>query len=155
MPPLDMHNGLNPEFYDETWSGGTLGPKEHHYDLDTLLGMMHVAEFHIVCESFEFRQRVGGKDETTRMNINLMSREYIGVAKRFYQERSKGGTNKGIHFRLQSAAEAKVFVSDEKLKIMGFWTGKTKHERDAYRHLIYYLVNRERRHDLIQSWRNL
>src|SRR5690348_14403081 len=85
---LQMHDpgGPTDEYYDEKWSRGQLGPDEHHNMLDVLLGTQQTDHFVVVCESFEFRNM----DKRFRDNINLMSREYIGVVKRFYQERMAG-----------------------------------------------------------------
>jgi hypothetical protein len=55
----------------------------------------------------------------------------------------------------QTAGAGKGFVSDEKLKIMDMWVPGKKHAMDARRHLIYYMVNKQKRLDLIQSWKNL
>lgn len=139
MPPVG--NGA-PEMIDEKWTCGQLGPEEHHTKLFTLLGMHHVQDYRVICESFEFRQ---GKQ---RDNINLMSKEYIGVAKLFGQERD-------LPVVFQTAGLAKPFVTDQKIKKMNLWVPGRKHSMDAMRHLIYYMVNREHRHDLIQCWRNL
>jgi hypothetical protein len=139
------------EYYDEKWTCGTLGPEEHHSDLYGLLEHMHVRDYTVVCESFEFRQNDGN-----RMGIELISREYIGVAKLFAQERK-------VPIKMQTAALAKKFVpqkgpeANKKLKAMGLYIpGKAHvHEMDAYRHLIYYLVNSKMRYDLIESWKDL
>lgn len=127
----------------DSFSLGQLEGDDHHLQLYDFLGHMQVQNFVVVCESFEFRQN------RQRDNINLMSREYIGVTKLFAQERM------GRPVVFQTAAMAKGFVTDEKLKAMGLWWRGKRHGMDAMRHLIYYMVNRERRHDLIQSWKGL
>lgn len=126
---------------------GQIGPGEHHDSLFRTLGVTYIAfdgSLSVVCESFEFRQN------RQRDNIELMSREYIGVVKLFQQQHR-------IPLIMQTAALAKPFVTDEKLKVMGIWdqTKGEKHARDAYRHLIYYLVNRQKRYDLIECWKDL
>lgn len=46
----------------------------------------------------------------------------------------------GIPIIFQSARDAKHFATDEKLKEVGWWNHlKTKHERDAARHALFYL----------------
>lgn len=55
----------------------------------------------------------------------------------------------------QTAGIAKPFITDEKLKIMGLWVPSKKHARDALRHLLTYMIQKERRVDLIESWKNL
>jgi hypothetical protein len=134
----------------EKWYTGTLGPEDHHNELYTLLELYHTQEYHIVCESFEFRQR---DKDAKRTNIVLMSREYIGIVKLFGQQRS--GKPNGPTIVFQTAAQGKGFVADEKLKAMGLWLPSRKHEMDARRHLIYYMVNHLGRKDLIESWRKL
>lgn len=128
---------------DETWQFGQLGPNEHHEELFAFLEMSIVQETVIVCESFEFRQN------RQRDNINLMSKEYIGVVKLLDQERNN------VKTVFQTAAMAKGFVSDKKIKAMGLWQPGYKHAMDATRHAIYYLVNKENRTDLIKNWRTL
>jgi hypothetical protein len=108
---------------------GQIGPYEHHNELDILLGHMQgEGEYTIVCERFEYRNN-------SRAGLNLMSREYIGVAKRFVQERRE------VEYVMQSAAQAKGFVQDRHIKKLGLWSPGDKHAMDAYRHLLYYLVN--------------
>lgn len=121
---------------------GQLGPEEHHERLYALLEREHTQKYTVICESFEFRQN------KQRDNINLMSREYIGVVKLFRKERN-------VPVVFQTAGAAKGFVTDEKLKAMGLWVPGQKHAMDAMRHLVFYLVNVERRVDLIQSWKEL
>lgn len=132
---------------DDKFSWGQLGPHEHHEELFALLEHMHVQEYTIVCESFEFRQY------RQRENINLMSREYIGVVKLFRQQRSEIASFSPVVF--QTAGQAKGFVSDEKLKAIDLYPSGQKHARDALRHLIYYMVNKRKRYDIVKNWRDL
>lgn len=127
---------------------GHLGPDDHHDELYELLELQHIKDFYLVTESFEFRQ---GRQ---RNNINLMSKEYIGVAKLFAQQRGLAG-GKQVRYFEQTAGLAKPFVTDDKLRTMNWWTPGMKHANDACRHLVYFLVNRHSRTDLIQSWRSL
>jgi hypothetical protein len=135
------------EYYDEKWACGQLGPHEHHNELDIWLGIQQTEQYVIVCESFEFRNL----DRRHRDNINLMSREYIGVAKRFAQERQ-------VPLRLQTASLAKGLFPDsgphanKKIKDAGLWHPNQKHAMDATRHLLWYLVNRDNRLDLVERW---
>jgi hypothetical protein len=130
------------EFFEEKWKVGHLGPDEHHGELYALMEHLDVTNFTVVCESFEFRQN------RQRDNINLMSKEYIGVTKLF-------GVERKTLVVFQTAGMAKPFVTDDKLKAMGKYTKGYKHANDAMRHLIYYLVNKEKRYDLIDSWRDM
>jgi hypothetical protein len=138
----DQPNPQNPS--QPNFMVGQLGPQEHHQGLYQWLEHLHVSDFTVVCESFEFRQQ----DVGTRMGINLMSREYIGVTKLFGQER-----NAPVVF--QTAALGKGFVTDEKLKVMGLWWPGMKHAMDAMRHLIYYMVLKDGHKYLINSWKDL
>lgn len=136
---------LKPVVGDEHWGVSQVGPDEHHDELYNYLAETFVpfsGNQFVVCESFEFRQN------RQRDNINLMSREYIGVVKLF-------GKKHGIPVVFQTAGVAKPFVTDEKLKIMDMWVPGKKHAMDARRHLIYFLVNEQKRYDLIESWKDL
>lgn len=49
----------------------------------------------------------------------------------------------GVEFVLQTPAEAKSFVPDQRLRDLGMWTpGKEDHARDATRHLVLALAKR-------------
>jgi hypothetical protein len=143
------------EYYDEKWACGQIGPDEHHYKLDRFLGHMHTQEFIVVCESFEFRNL----DRRDRDNLNLMSREYIGVVKQWHQAlEPEGYDTSGVKLVFQTAAQAKGFIPDKgpqankKIKDAGLWYPNQKHAMDATRHLLWYLVNRENRMDLVTRW---
>jgi len=127
------------------WSFSELGPYEHHDELWEFLYNTckpWTTGSTIVCESFEFRQN------RQRDNINLMSREYIGVVKLF-----RAILNVPVVF--QTAGMAKPFVTDEKLKAMDLYYTRSKHARDATRHALYYMITKLKRHDLIESWKDL
>jgi hypothetical protein len=147
------------EYYDETFDCGQIGPEEHHGTLHHLLGAQQTLEFVLVVESFEFRNM----DVRHRDNINLMSREYIGVAKLFAEQRMIGpmvAPSVSVHqrFVLQTAGLAKGFIPDKgpqankKIKDAGLWYPNQKHAMDAMRHLLWYLVNRDNRYDLVRKW---
>ncbi len=110
------------------------GPQDHHLDLyEHLEHITSLWPTTIVCESFEFRQ--GARD-----NLVLASVEYIGVVKLACERAEKKAT---LH--MQTAAQAKGFISDKNLEKAGLlFTPKTKwpnqHLNDALRHLCYYRV---------------
>lgn len=145
LPDLD---GDKPRLVEQRHTVGHLGPHEHHDELYEFLEESAIHNFAVVWESFEFRQ---GKQ---RDNLNLISKEYIGVLKLFVKQR---------HCRAKSytAGASKGFVPDkgpqanQKLKVMNWYTPGWKHANDASRVLIKYLVDVERRFDLIESWRGL
>jgi len=111
----------------DRWKCGHIGPEPHHNALDQFLGMQQTNKFVIVCESFEYRNQ-------SRAGLVLDSCEYIGVVKRFCQER-------GVLLHMQTAAMGKGFVKDNNLRALGLWSGaRWKHAMDARRHLLYYMV---------------
>lgn len=127
---------------------GQMGPDEHHHDLWNYLAKLKTAggdeDLTIVCESFEFRQN------RQRDNIELISKEYIGVVKLFRES-----YHTPVVF--QTAALGKGFITDEKLKAMGIWkvTMGERHARDAYRHLYFYLINRLKHYEFMETWKDL
>jgi hypothetical protein len=109
---------------------GHIGPMEHHLQLKEFIETEISHDFMLVCESFEYR-----RDQ--RDNVNLISKEYIGVVKRLQQERaSKGTVPLRVHF--QTAAKGKGFWTDQKIKKLGLWWPGHKHAMDALRHLLHY-----------------
>jgi len=129
---------------EDMWEEGQIGPDAHHFELWDFLKEESVLhhDMTIVCESFEFRQN------KQRNNINLMSREYIGVIRLF-------GVLFDIPVVFQTAGTGKGFVSDDKLKVMGLYKPGQRHSNDAKRHLIYYVVTKLHRTDLLESWKSL
>jgi hypothetical protein len=135
-----------PEFYNQFINQGQLGPQEHHLDLWNLLGDMHVANYVIVCESFEYRRE-------QRDNVVLISKEYIGVVNLFVQERSKTLPRGFVLEHVpQNAATGKSFwypkVKGKKdswdgsrLKHLGLYqpTTQGRHKNDATAHLLQWL----------------
>jgi hypothetical protein len=80
---------------------------------------------HIVYETFEFRQ---GKQ---RGNLELFSRNVIGVIQLYVELHD-------IHVAPQKAAQAKEFMSNERLKEEQAWLKGKEHARDAIKHLLYW-----------------
>jgi Holliday junction resolvasome RuvABC endonuclease subunit len=136
------------ELIEQRLTVGHIGPDQHHVELYDFLEDRHIQNFAVACESFEFRQ---GKH---RDNINLISREYIGVVKLVCLQR-------GIKLKMYTAGQSKSFVPDKgpmankKLKVMGWYNPGWKHANDATRVVVNYLVNVERRFDLVECWRDL
>jgi hypothetical protein len=125
---------------DGVWSLSQIGPGPHYLGLWDRLHLLRPDT--IICESFEFRQ------SKQRDNINLISREYIGVVRLF-------GILYDTPVVFQTASAAKSFVSDEKLKVMGLYEVGQRHANDATRHMVLYLVTKMKHTDLVESWRNL
>lgn len=67
----------------------------------------------------------------------LSSVEQIGVLRHLSLQRGFDFTNK------QSPSEAKSFGTDKKLKAMGWWTIGSDHARDAGRHMLTDLADRD------------
>lgn len=115
-----------------------LGPDEHHEDLWHTLNYWNITQ--LVCESFEFRQHID-KDKA-KHKVELISREYIGIAKLFAEINV-------VPFSMHTASAAKGLIPDKgpqkdvKLKQLG-WNNSSpgNHANDAARHLVYYLVRK-------------
>lgn len=111
-----------------------LGPHEHHQELWDMLGatlaeaLEQKLPLHVVCENFEFRQT-----ESHRYFINYIPREYIGVTKLFCKLQR-------ILYYGQTAAQAKGFFDDDKVKKLTLWVPGRKHAMDATRHYLYHRV---------------
>jgi hypothetical protein len=115
------------EFEEEgsAWSRFELGPQEHHADLWATLTL----ETEIVYETFDYQRR----DIEFGVSLELISREYIGIIK-LHQQMSEDQT---VKLYPQKPAQ-RMFWTDEKLKQLGLWVS-SEHERDATRHLLYYI----------------
>jgi hypothetical protein len=86
-----------------------------------------------------------------RDGLELISREYIGVAKLATQ------THANVKIYSQSASDAKSFVKDNKLKALDWYrlTVAMPHARDALRHLLKHLVStRNVEGPITTAWRN-
>jgi hypothetical protein len=137
---------LRGEVTDRTWQCGQL-TGDHHNTLDVWLGNQQVANYIIICESFQQYRELDSPE--------LVSLEYIGVVKRFCQERE-------VHLVLQSSSQGKVglksFVRRQNLVRLGLWSPGQRHAMDAYGHLLTYMINHGgclidyRRELLRQGW---
>jgi hypothetical protein len=116
--------------FDGSFTCGQIGPHEHHKDLDNFLGLQQVNKTIIVCESFQKYRSLE--------NAELISLEYIGVVKRFAQERS-------LEIVFQPSASGKLkkstFVRMNNVKALGLWSPGHVHAMDAYGHLLYYMIH--------------
>lgn len=136
----------NPHPYDEELSlsdfqfdCGQIGPEEHHYELYNFLIRKCGVDAHLICESFEFRQHLN--PDKAKMKVELISKEYIGLAKLF-----AASLNVQIHF--QTASAAKQFIPDKgpqanvKIKQLDLYKPITTHVHamDAMRHLLRHMV---------------
>ena len=137
---------------DVKWLCGTFDWEDHHKDLYNMCEEQRVQNYKVITESFEFRQF----DKVQRAGIELISKEYIGVLRCY-------GQIEGVPIIQQTAASAKKFMPDKgpmankHLRVMGLWVpGRdNRHAMDAYRHLVFYLVNKDRLFDIVESWKDL
>lgn len=132
-----------PEYFNEQWWSGEIGPEPHHMKVVELCELMRTEVFHLVTESFEFRQGT-----TKRTGLDLSSKEYIGVMTLWCDQN-------GVQLHQQTAALGKGFITDRKLKAMNLYDTGMKHARDAKRHLLYYMINNMQMVHLVESWKDL
>lgn len=121
---LQLHLGRTVTLLDHT-------PKNSLWAKDLGVNIKVRSPREIVCESFQFRQFEG----FDKSKVELDSMEYIGVVKLYSQLT-------GVPVTFQTASMAKNFISDDKLRRLG-WYDLTKgmvHARDALRHLLYFLI---------------
>lgn len=83
---------------------------------------------HIVCEAYLITQA------TIRNTRQYWSLELIGL---FRWAAWRSGATFG---KLQTAATAKSFATDDRLKALGWWRPGKGHANDALRHLLTYTV---------------
>lgn len=135
------------EYYNRKWNCGTLESQMHHTELYGLLELQATQDFTIVCESFEYRNRL--------TKAELISRDYIGVVDLFAAQR-------GVRVVKQTAAMGKLhknsFVKRANLERLGLWSpGRdNRHAMDAYGHLLYYMIHNAgvlRSELLLRGWR--
>lgn len=137
------------EWYDEKFTCGELGPHDHYNQLETLLELQESQEYHIICESFEFRNTGKHRD-----NLVLVSLEYIGVVKLFCQKHSYPAN-------MQTASQGKItkksFVRKENLQRLGLWDPRLGHAMDGYGHLLQWMINGplKRKDFLAIGWPNV
>lgn len=81
----------------------------------------------VVMEDFVITPATGKK---SRQNFSL---ELIGAVRWMCLQHK-------VKFVLQTASEAKAFVTDDRLKHIGWWVKGQDHARDALRHLLLFLI---------------
>lgn len=139
--------GSTPPTYDyqESWSGGQLGPHEHHKELWELLTSCDANI--IVCEAFNYRIiKNRGVDQP---GVVLQSRNYIGIIELYVAL-----TRKPLVMQPPSVIGLD-WVSDEALKAMRIYTAGQKHRNDATRHAVYHLVHTLKRREILTPLRKL
>lgn len=130
-----------------TFGTGQIGPDEHHEELWRLLNSFSQQwsfgpPLHIVYESFEFRQHINKNQ--AKAKVELISKEYIGLIKLFYN--LYNNEEWPLTLTAHTASAAKTFVPDKgpqanvKLRQLGLYQTGQVHANDALRHLLRYLV---------------
>jgi hypothetical protein len=126
--------------------GGQLGPSKHHLPLWQLL-MNRRAKWNwdvVVCETFSYRM-VALEDEgggtSYSPNINLISKEYIGVVE-LWAKSSVGSQALIVWQQPSEAVGKKPFWHDDRLKLVGLHNKGERHRNDATRHLLHYTVTK-------------
>jgi hypothetical protein len=124
---------------DRRWRQGMMGPEDHHLKLYTMISLFEPDI--VICEGFEYRN-------DSREGLVLDSREYIGVAKLWAQER----TNVHVRYVEQqpnvgkirgAATEQSALVKKRNLQKLGLWSLGPKSEHhmvDATGHLLYFML---------------
>lgn len=118
---------------DGKWNRCSLGPKEHHYELWQFL-IRHGDADTWVYETFNYQRR----DITKGVSLELISREYIGIIKLAFTRCASHWGGKTSELIPQSPPQ-RMFWTDDKLRELDLWVS-SEHERDATRHLLYYLT---------------
>ena len=105
-----------------------LGPHEHHSRLWTSL-IVHRPQ-KIICERFDHRPN--------QKAANLISREYIGIAKLYV------ATHSGVELVMQTQLKGhKGLWTDAKLKSLGLYNPGKGDDNDALRQVLYYVTTEE------------
>lgn len=113
---------------------GQIGPGDHHLELEQFLFNRRMEADRegllIICERYENRNNDFAK---------LISLEYIGVVKYFYQKYPNSTT-----LVFQGASQAKNWCTNDKLTKWGWLltpptSKENRHANDALRHLGYFL----------------
>lgn len=95
----------------------------------------------VVLEDFILRTATKGRDALSPVRINAALSQIIWEAKQVPMP------------TLQQPSEAKTTVTDERLKLWGFWAPGSRHARDADRHALTFIrKTRESRNLIFERW---
>lgn len=124
------------------WDSGELNFSEHHLALDqtlssTLRPMRHPHSLILLCEGFDNRANPAA---------NLISLQYIGVCKRWAQQRPNVTA-------LYPSPSEKEWASDKKLKGLGLYEPGHKDINDAKRHIVTYVCNKRMYYPMLEQLR--
>ncbi len=115
--------------YGWQWKRYSLGEKDHHLTLWNALETFR--PHYVICERFVYQRR----DPTQGVSLELISRNYIGVAELYCQMYRKTV----YPIVMQNVSDAKRMWSDQNLKTLGLWC-PVEHERDATRHALLFIT---------------
>lgn len=110
---------------NDSFSSYEIHDTQHHLQLYKLLYTLRPEA--IITERFDYRN-------TSKTGVVLDSREYIGVIKLYCQLTE-------TPLAMQSASQAKGFVSDINLEMCGVRLKGQPHANDAMRHLLFFMIN--------------
>ena len=120
------------------WDGQTLSDCGEA-DQMGICGIISTTEADVVViEAYRIMQ------STLRESRQTASLEIIGAA-RYLAHR------KGAKFILQTAGDAKAFITDSKLRKLGWYFAGLGHARDAARHLGLYLAKHEHNREVLSA----
>lgn len=111
---------------------GELSGTIKHNDINSALLANFIHEIqptHIVCEDYRIYSHKLKRHAYSR----VMTIRLIGAIEFICQMEN-------IPLTFQMAAQAKGFVTDERLRNWGFWYRGVKHARDAIRHGLYFII---------------
>lgn len=137
---------------------GEFGPEDHHENLHHALftwqddaGNYGLPWPEVVFEPFHYRQNVVEEGEKFRGKVELVSAEYIGVIKLACAQFNM------TYYDRFTAGEAKSYVTDRKLELLGWLQTppySMRHRNDALRQLVKYLIVKKKvQHPLTTAWR--
>jgi len=106
----------------------------HHRALWNLLEHMHGLAYPneyltVICEKFNYQRR----DITKGIQLELISRNYIGIVELFCKQRPKS-----TYLFMHELGFKTFWLKSDKIKVVGWPT--SQHERDALAHLLYHLT---------------
>ncbi len=110
------------------WEFGQISGEAHHKALFDLLVERQPSI--VICEHFTYR-----RDQRT--NLDLRAREYIGVAALYCQITD-------TELVMQMPAHAKGLIDNKKAKILNIYKPGKPHATDAARHVMYYMIVKEK-----------
>lgn len=102
----------------------------------------------LIYEDFQYRAYAGDGEQPRRTQVNLVSKEYIGVIKLY-------GYRNSIPVVKQTPGTGLQFVKDKRLKSLNLHIPGRPHGNDAMRHLLYYLVFTQKlREPFVSLWKS-